>query len=83
MTKTLEAELASQLNIEKLRFQQKVVELQEKLESCISTNDDMKNTIEGLELNAEQMKNIIDMKNSEIESLSSKMNNIKKEFQDQ
>ena len=83
MTKTLEAELASQLNIEKLRFQQKVAELQEKLESCISTNDDMKNTIEGLELNAEQTKKIIDMKNSEIESLSSKMNNIKKEFQDQ
>ncbi|XP_011502024.1 PREDICTED: major antigen-like [Ceratosolen solmsi marchali] len=65
IAKTKEEEWEARLQHEKEEYERQLKELNSQLGSYKSTNDDLKSTIEGLDIQIEHLKNTIDIKTNE------------------
>ena len=79
LIKSKESELESIFNAERQDFLNKIEKLELQLDSHTATIEDLQSTIEGLEMNAEHSKNIIDMKNSELKKKSCEIEQMQKD----
>jgi chromosome segregation ATPase len=77
-----EEELEARLQYEKEEYQSKLKELESQLNSYKSTNDDLKSTIEGLDIQIEHLKNTINIKANELITSENKIKTMIQEIMD-
>ena len=81
MAKVMEEEWENRLRCEKEERKREVQDLSEQLDSCKSINDDLKHTVEGLDLEIDHLKNTIEMKTKEYATAVYKIEELQREVE--